>query len=606
MDITTNETRPQAAAGRAREGLIVRAGRKVKEFFLGIAHGSLATKLSCLFMGSGQMMRRQYTKGALYLLIEVLFVLYMVFFGGRYLGFLFSGDLGTQLGTETWDEVTQSFVYTQGDNSFLILLYGVVSIIVLCLFITVWCMNVSGNIRNDKICNIAGIAPPQSYTDALGRIAPGVASASLSENLICVQGGRVKLTLAGDVGGVLEIGGERHAVEEIEAGVTRFGALLVTAVETTEEGTMYELYRDENVFSREYLQYPVYLYTKDGALAAAAFLRECGRVSTFREDCKQYVNKKFYVPLLVVPLIGLLVFTVMPLIFMILIAFTNYDYEHTPPGALFDWVGFANFAKIFSIGGGGSNFLLVFLRVLAWTFIWAIFATFTNYFFGMILALMINKKGIKLKMLWRTMFVIAIAVPQFVTLLLMQKILDAYGILNVILGLTGDNKILWLGDSSNWAIIPRVTIIVVNMWIGIPYTILMCSGILMNIPPEMYEAARLDGANPFQIFRNIVLPYMLHVTAPYLITQFVGNINNFNVIWLLSGGGPVDNINYGGGSKAQATDLLVTWLYRLTTDVNPQYNLASVIGIIIFVISAALSLITFNRSKANKNEEDYQ
>ena len=144
------------------------------------------------------------------------------------------------------------------------------------------------------------------------------------------------------------------------------------------------------------------------------------------------------------------------------------------------------------------------------------------------------------------------------------------------------------------------------MWIGIPYTILMCSGILMNIPSEMYEAGRLDGANPVQLFRKIVLPYMLHATGPYLITQFVGNINNFNVIWLLTGGGPVDNILYGAGSKAQSTDLLVTWLYRLTTDVNPQYNVASVIGIVIFVISAALSLITYNRSSSAKNEEDYQ
>ena len=134
----------------------------------------------------------------------------------------------------------------------------------------------------------------------------------------------------------------------------------------------------------------------------------------------------------------------------------------------------------------------------------------------------------------------------------------------------------------------------------------MCSGILMNIPAEQYEAARLDGANAWQLFFKITLPYMLHVTGPYLITQFVGNINNFNVIWLLTGGGPIDNINYGGGSQAQSTDLLVTWLYRLTTDTNPRYNIASVIGIVIFIICAVLSLITYNRSGATKNEEVYQ
>ena len=463
-----------------------RFGRKIKSAVLAVVHGSVAAKLSAfLFMGIGQMMRKQIIKGILYALVEVAFILFMVFFGGKYIGYLFSGDLGTRLGGEIWNETLGIYEYTFGDNSFLILLYGVVSMIVLAMFLVMWGLNVRGNLENDKR------------------------------------------------------------------------------------------------------------------------LKEGKPLATFRQDFAEFFNRKFYVPLLVPPLVGLLVFTVMPLVFMILIAFTNYDFEHTPPGRLFDWVGFANFAKLFSIGGG-NGFFLVFLRVLAWTFIWAFFATFTNYFFGMILALMINKKGIKLKALWRTMFVIAIAVPQFVTLLLMQKILDSDGILNVILGRTGSNAILWLGSTAHGALLPRVTIILVNMWIGIPYTILMCSGILMNIPAEMYEAARLDGANPWQLFRHIVLPYMLHVTGPYLITQFVGNINNFNVIWLLTGGGPIDNIHYGAGSKAQATDLLVTWLYRLTTDVNPQYNIASVIGIIIFIICAALSLITYNRSKSTKNEEDYQ
>ena len=134
----------------------------------------------------------------------------------------------------------------------------------------------------------------------------------------------------------------------------------------------------------------------------------------------------------------------------------------------------------------------------------------------------------------------------------------------------------------------------------------MCSGILMNIPSDYYEAARIDGASPVKIFFKITLPYALHITTPYLITQFVGNINNFNVIWLLTKGGPVDNINYGGGTQAQSTDLLVTWLYRLTTDVNPRYNVASVIGIVIFVICSLMSIIVYNRSSSARNEEEFQ
>ena len=197
---------------------------------------------------------------------------------------------------------------------------------------------------------------------------------------------------------------------------------------------------------------------------------------------------------------------------------------------------------------------------------------------------------------------VAIAVPQFVTLLLMQKILDNDGILNAVLG----TRILWLTDQRYFALLPRLMIILVNIWIGVPYTLLMCSGILMNIPADYYEAARIDGAGVVRIFFDITLPYMLHITTPYLITQFVGNINNFNVIWLLTGGGPVDNVHYGGGSQAQSTDLLVTWLYRLTTDQNPKYNVASVIGIVIFVISALLSLITYNKSASAKGEDAFQ
>ncbi len=443
--------------------------------------GGYATRLSFAVMGFGQIARGQVGKGIFYMLSQLLFILYLLFFGGGYIARLFSGNLGSKLAGEHWNEELQIFEKIKGDNSFLILLYGVASLVLAGVFVLLWYMQIKGNYEN----------------------------------------------------GVRLLSGEK--------------------------------------------------------------------LSTFREDLRALFNEKFYVPLLLFPFLGLLVFTVMPLIFMVLIAFTNYDYAHMPPGKLFDWVGFSNFKTMFSLGNG-AGFALVFLRVLVWTFIWAFFATFTNYFLGLVIALLINKKGIKLKTLWRTLFVVAIAIPQFVTLLLMQKILDGDGILNKLLG----TNILWLTDQRYLSLLPRTMIILVNIWIGVPYTLLMCSGILMNVPVDYYEAARIDGAGQARIFFDITLPYTLHVTAPYLITQFVGNINNFNVIWLLTGGGPVDNLHYGGGSQAQSTDLLVTWLYRLTTDQNPKYNVASVIGIVIFIISAALSLITYNKTSAAKNEGAFQ
>ena len=191
------------------------------------------------------------------------------------------------------------------------------------------------------------------------------------------------------------------------------------------------------------------------------------------------------------------------------------------------------------------------------------------------------------------MFVITSAVPQFVTLLVMRLLLDNQGIINAMMG----TSIRFLSDTG-WA---RVSVIVVNMWIGIPYTMLSVSGILMNIPEDLYESARIDGANAVQQFTKITLPYISFVMTPYLISTFVGNINNFNVIFFLTGGAPVP-VDYSAG--AGSTDLLVTWLYKLT--VNEQdYKLAAVIGIIVFVLCATCSLITFNMSKATKNEEEF-
>ena len=129
---------------------------------------------------------------------------------------------------------------------------------------------------------------------------------------------------------------------------------------------------------------------------------------------------------------------------------------------------------------------------------------------------------------------------------------------------------------------------------------LQVTGILQNIPKELYEAAKVDGANSVVIFFKITLPYMLFVTTPYLITTFTGNINNFNVIYLLSGGDPVPV-----GMTAGKTDLLVTWLYKLTVD-QQFYDLASVIGILTFVIMMVVALVTYHRSGSYNNEEAFR
>ena len=151
--------------------------------------------------------------------------------------------------------------------------------------------------------------------------------------------------------------------------------------------------------------------------------------------------------------------------------------------------------------------------------------------------------------------------------------------------------------NATWA---RVTVIVINLWVGIPYTIMQITGILQNIPADQYEAAKIDGANWWQIFTKITMPYIIFVLTPYLITTFTGNVNNFNVIYLLSAGDPTPL-----GDSAGKTDLLITWLYKLTVD-KQDYNLGAVIGIMTFVVLAVVSLITYRNSGSYKNEEAFR
>ena len=318
-------------------------------------------------------------------------------------------------------------------------------------------------------------------------------------------------------------------------------------------------------------------------------------MKNFKEDVLDYFDTKLHFTMLLLPVISILVFNILPLFYMILIAFTNFDQNHQPPGNLFDWVGFKNFAVMLNFNGKIGR---TFWPIVEWTFIWAIFATFLNYIFGMLLAIIINRKGTRFKAMWRTFFVITIAIPQFVSLLLMNHMLADNGPLNGTLMSLGiiSEPILFLSTKT----LARVTIIIVNLWVGMPYTMLVTTGILQNIPSDLYESARVDGANANTIFWKITLPYMLFVTTPKLITDFVGNINNFNVIFFLTAGGPKTNDYYQSGY----TDLLVTWLYALTTN-SKDYCYASVIGIFVFLISAVVSLITYRNTASYKDEEGF-
>jgi len=450
-------------------------GKELKDLVQTFRNGDWKTRLSYVIMGFGSCARGQWGRGILFFVFQTLFNLYMFFPNAQFSGCYYLGKLSTLGTVETYKEGRKT-IY--GDNSFFILLYGILTIFFILALIYTWRLNVKQNRISEEI------------------------------------------------------------------------------------------------------------------------LKSGHKLKTTKEDAASLLDEQFHKTLLALPTLGVAMFTILPIIFMILVAFTNFDATHQPPSKLFTWVGWDNFHQL--LDTNTASYGDTFRQVLLWTLIWAFFATFLNYFLGMLVAIMINKKGIKLKKLWRTILVMTIAIPQFVSLLYVSKMFAQDGLINTYLLKWG-----WIASpipfwtDPGWA---RFTIILINVWIGIPYLMLIATGILMNIPADLYESARIDGANAFQMYRKITLPYMLFVTGPYLLTSFTGNINNFNVIFLLSGGRPL-SLELSG--NAGYTDLLITWLYKMTVN-DTNYKLAAVMGILVFLVLAVINLVAYNLIPSVKNEEDFQ
>lgn len=454
--------------------------------------GNWAVKLSFLIFGFGNFYYGQIMRGVLFLLFEIVFIVYMVVpSGGAYwLGKVHWFQTGENIGdvpggTQVYDPTLDQYVRLDGDDSVKVLLYGLLTVLFIIALIGTWRMNV-------KQCRI------------------------------CMD-----ITASGK------------------------------------------------------------------------------KVKSGKDDLQSLLDDQFHKTLLTPSLVGIIVFTVLPIIYMILIAFTSYDAAHDGFSNLFSWVGLEHFNELFNFGNGGMG--LAFGEILSWTLMWAFFATFSNYFLGMFVAMAINKKGIKLKKFWRTILVMTIAIPQFVSLLYVSKLFSSTGIIGSFL--KEYNLLLPAGYYSLWdhPVTAKILLIVVNVWIGIPYIMLMATGILMNIPDDLYESAKIDGASGFQQWTKITLPYMLFVTGPYLLTSFVGNLNNFNVIYLLTGGNPLNTeIGSAGGVAVGHTDLLITWLFKMTLgSAESKYYMASLVGILVFVVVAFLSLIVYNVIPSTKNEEDF-
>lgn len=343
--------------------------------------------------------------------------------------------------------------------------------------------------------------------------------------------------------------------------------------------------------------------------------KEAGEhINTFKEDIKSLFQERFHITLLSLPTIGVIAMNIIPILVLIAVAFTNYDQKHMPPAALFTWVGFKNFQTLFT-SSITVTFGYAFRKILGWTLLWAVLATATTFLGGILLAKALVSKTTKLPGMWRVLFIIAIAVPQFVTLLLVRNFFADSGIVNTIcanagitdflkrIGLVGEHlTYIPFLTNPHWA---KFMIVIINIWVGVPYQMLIATGVLMNIPEDQIESAKIDGATNFQVLWKITMPYILFIQGPALITDFVKNINNFNVIYLLTQDVYVTSNQKLANSSATEVDLLVTWLFRLTNE-NYNYKMASVIGIMVFLICAAFTLVSFSKLVKGDKEEQYQ
>ncbi len=326
-------------------------------------------------------------------------------------------------------------------------------------------------------------------------------------------------------------------------------------------------------------------------------MQECQKkgkaIPTFRQDLEHLLDKKFYITVLLLPVIGVCIFNILPIIFMILIAFTNYGGSVVPP-ELVDWVGMENFSKILTL----SQFAPTFFKILGWNLLWAVMSTALNYFAGLGLALLMDKECVKGKAFWRAFPVLAYAIPGFITLIAFKFMFSYGGPINQLITAGGGAAIGFLDLDAKWT--ARIIGLLVNCWISVPSIMLLATGILSNRDASLYEAAKIDGAGKWKQFQKLTLPFVLFSTMPVLISQFIGNFNNFGIFYFLRGG-----LYLEGYFLASDTDLLINWLYNLSID-NNYYNIGAAISLIIFIFTSAISLLVYIKSPSYREEDTFQ
>ena len=338
-----------------------------------------------------------------------------------------------------------------------------------------------------------------------------------------------------------------------------------------------------------------YAYNIYDAKVVASHWNTGLKVNQSLSDLLTNVYKNGFPYLLIVPAYLAMIFAIIfPVLVTIFMAFVDYSIMNMPPAKLLNWVGLKNFLNIFTL----STFRDAFTSVFTWTLIWTICATTLQIVLGVFTAVIANQPFIKGKRIFGVIFLLPWAVPAFITIMSFSNMFnDSVGAINTqvipfinnFIPFIDIGRIAWKTDPY-WT---KVAIILIQGWLGFPYIYVMTTSILQAIPEDLYEAAKIDGAGAIRRFRDITLPTVLAVAAPVFVTQYTGNFNNFSMIYLFNDGGP----GSAGGGAGQ-TDILISWIFKLTTNNSPQYSLAAALTIIVSFIVIGTTLIVFKRTNA--------
>jgi arabinogalactan oligomer/maltooligosaccharide transport system permease protein len=253
------------------------------------------------------------------------------------------------------------------------------------------------------------------------------------------------------------------------------------------------------------------------------------------------------------------------------------------------FVGFDHYQNIFT----NRELQRPFFKVFTWNLIFASLSVLLTFTVGLLLANAFQDDRLKGKSIYRSLLILPYAIPGFISIIIWRGLLnDQIGPVNDLLNSVGMSNIPWLLDPF-WA---KVSLLLVNTWLGFPYMFLICTGALQAVPAELKEAARVDGAGAARVFRTITLPLLLVSTAPLLIGSFGFNFNNFVLPFLLTNGGPPVP---GATLPVGETDLLITFTFdvAISSGRGNQFALGSAFVIIIFFIVAVIAAFSFRYTR---------